>query len=73
MTAPIAGVAGSLRADSYTRALLSAAAGLLPPGVRINIWAMDRRICLALRVYQPSADRQRRDVQLGRTGQCRTT
>jgi chromate reductase len=38
MTAAIAGIAGSLRAGSHTRALLRAAAGNLPPGLRLTIW-----------------------------------
>jgi NAD(P)H-dependent FMN reductase len=32
-------IAGSLRADSYSLALLRAAARDLPPGIRLAIWA----------------------------------
>lgn len=38
MSAAIAGIAGSLRAGSHTRALLRAAASHVPPGVRLTIW-----------------------------------
>jgi chromate reductase len=38
MTVSIAAIAGSLRADSYSRALLAAAVADLPPGVALSIW-----------------------------------
>ena len=38
MNAAIAGIAGSLRAGSHTRALLRAAASHVPPGLRLTIW-----------------------------------
>src|SRR5215471_18600738 len=38
MSAAIAGIAGSLRAGSHTRALLRAAASHVPPGLRLTIW-----------------------------------
>ena len=38
MGAAIAGIAGSLRAGSHTRALLRAAASHVPPGLRLTIW-----------------------------------
>lgn len=38
MNAAIAGIAGSLRAGSHTRALLRAAASHRPPGLRLTIW-----------------------------------
>lgn len=38
MNAAIAGIAGSLRAGSHTRALLRAAASHPPPGLRLTIW-----------------------------------
>ena len=38
MSVTIAGIAGSLRACSHTRALLEAAAATAPPGVRLALW-----------------------------------
>jgi chromate reductase, NAD(P)H dehydrogenase (quinone) len=38
MSAAIAGIAGSVRAGSHTRALLRAAASHVPPGLRLTIW-----------------------------------
>jgi chromate reductase len=38
MGVTIAGIAGSLRADSHSRALLRAAGRHLPPDVRLTIW-----------------------------------
>jgi chromate reductase len=38
MGVTIAAIAGSLRAGSYSRALLRAAARELPPGARVTIW-----------------------------------
>jgi chromate reductase len=32
------GIIGSLRADSFNRRLMDAAAGLLPPGVELEVW-----------------------------------
>jgi chromate reductase, NAD(P)H dehydrogenase (quinone) len=34
----VLGVSGSLRADSHNSALLRAAAGLMPPGVELELW-----------------------------------
>ena len=37
----ILGIAGSLRAASYNRGLLRAAAGLLPAGVELEVFSLD--------------------------------
>jgi chromate reductase len=34
----LVGIVGSLRRDSYNRRLMDAAAGLLPPGVELEVW-----------------------------------